>query len=449
LQAFSPHSRKHFVPATDGDVMADNDKSKIRYDDFVSNVQPDPAKPESTIMLSGFVGHGPEGHARVYPDPTLGTWYDIPEDDVVHSMPIPESRLGGSFIWVRASSEIKPGSAAAAATPALEAPQQAPHAAAAMMPTPATHCFICPPRTVFAPCTELCVTQQFHGCPPHPAIAAAQVGGGGGAPTPATQCLVCPLTVERGCMFTPPQTMCCPPTPMTECHPFCPLPPTPTPPHTTCCPHTPATNCPVCNVAPTPLTHCFICPPPFNHLPTQPPTLCCPPHTQPVALCGVVPQSGIVCSQACMNVQQAAAPAGGGFTPATICTLHAPCLPPPTPATTCPVCPPHPPTPQTLCRPFCDAGLASAVCPPTPDCPPTPITLCPFCTHQVACVVGQTASNDCANAPQLRPNTAATVCTQPLGCTFAGCTMPGHCMPTQWFVCQTPRCGIFTPFCPQ
>jgi hypothetical protein len=241
--------------------------SNIRYDDFVSNVQPDPAKPEPTIMLSGFVGHGPAGHARVYPDPTLGTWYDVPEADVVYSMPIADSKLGGSYIWVRASSEIKPGSAAPAATPALEAQQQ-PHAAAAMMPTPATHCFI---------------------CPPHPAVAAAQVGGGvgggggGGAPTPATLCIACPLTVERGCVFTPPQTMCCPPTPMTNCHPFCLTPPPP---------------------------------------PTPPHTQCCPPHTQPVALCGVVPHSGIVCSQAC-NVLQA----GGGFTPATVCTQGPPCPP--------------------------------------------------------------------------------------------------------------------------
>jgi len=38
--------------------MADNTKSKIHYDDFIANVQPDPAKPESTIMLSGFIGRG-------------------------------------------------------------------------------------------------------------------------------------------------------------------------------------------------------------------------------------------------------------------------------------------------------------------------------------------------------------------------------------------------------
>src|SRR4030088_105467 len=107
--------------------MADNDKPKFLYDDFIGNVQPDPAKPESTIMLSGFVGHGPEGHARIYPDPTLGTWYDVPEDDVVHSIPISDSKLGGSYVWVRASSDIKPGSAAPTATEteAVQPPQAA------------------------------------------------------------------------------------------------------------------------------------------------------------------------------------------------------------------------------------------------------------------------------------------------------------------------------------
>ena len=77
--------------------MADN-RTKIRYDDFVANVQPNPAIPEPTLMLSGFVGRGPAGYARIYPDPTLGTWYDVPEDAVVHSMPIADSKLGGSYV---------------------------------------------------------------------------------------------------------------------------------------------------------------------------------------------------------------------------------------------------------------------------------------------------------------------------------------------------------------
>jgi hypothetical protein len=193
--------------------MADNDKSKIRYDDFIGNVQPDPAKPESTIMLSGFVGHGPEGHARIYPDPTLGTWYDVPEDDVVYSTPIADSKLGGSYIWVRASSEIKPGSAAPAATEAAQ-PQQAaaavnptprthcrvcdpPQAAAALQPTPTvqTHCFICPPRTLAVHCWTapvVCDTMQL--------------------PTPATHCFICPPPPQHSVpptLCTVPQTLPC------------------------------------------------------------------------------------------------------------------------------------------------------------------------------------------------------------------------------------------------
>jgi hypothetical protein len=217
--------------------MADNEHPKIRYDDFISSVQPDPAKPESTIMLSGFVGHGAEGHVRVYPDPTLGTWYDIPEGDVVHSLPIADSKLGGSYVWARASAEIKPGSAAATTT---EAPQQAPQAGAAMNPTPATHCFVCDP----------------------PKAAAAM------QPTP---------TVQTHCFICPPHTQNC--TPATVCT------------HAIHCPSAPV----VCDTMqmPTPATRCFICPP-LNFTPatvcTMPPG--CPPpgFTLPV-FCGVLPPS--------------------------------------------------------------------------------------------------------------------------------------------------------------
>jgi hypothetical protein len=191
--------------------MADNDTSKIRYDDFISSVQPDPAKPESTIMLSGFIGHGPDGHARVYPDPTLGTWYDIPEADILHSIPIAESKLGGSHIWVRANAQIKPGSAAPQATEALQ-----PAAAAAMNPTPATHCFVCdPPKAVAA--LQPTPTVQTHcficpphtqaiNCPTHPVVCDTLVN-----PTPATRCFICPppqLSVAPT-LCTVPQTLPC------------------------------------------------------------------------------------------------------------------------------------------------------------------------------------------------------------------------------------------------
>jgi hypothetical protein len=104
-----------------GDDMATDN---IRYDDFIANVHADPAKPEAAIMLAGFVGHGAEGKVRIYPDASLANWYDVAEDAVVHAMPVPDAKLGGSYVWVRASAQITPGAAAApAGTGAVAAAQ--------------------------------------------------------------------------------------------------------------------------------------------------------------------------------------------------------------------------------------------------------------------------------------------------------------------------------------
>jgi hypothetical protein len=96
--------------------MAENEpQSKLRFDDFIAAVQPDPANPEPSVMMTGYVGRGAEGHVRIFPDATLNTWYDVPEGDVIHSQPIADAKLGGSHVWVRASAAIKPGAAGAGA----------------------------------------------------------------------------------------------------------------------------------------------------------------------------------------------------------------------------------------------------------------------------------------------------------------------------------------------
>jgi hypothetical protein len=392
--------------------MADNDKSKIRYDDFISSVQPDPAKPESTIMLSGFVGHGPDGHARVYPDPTLGTWYDIPEGDILHSMPIAESRLGGSHIWVRANSQIKPGSAA----PQTEAAQ--PAAAAAlnpMNPTPATHCFVCdPPR----------------------AAAVMQP-----TPTPATHCFICPPHT-----ITAP-SHCCPGpfTPATVCThaPPCPVPITPA---TVC---TQAVLCPTnpvpCDtmITPTPATRCFICPPPDQTLATICTQVGCPTHqficpTQPVVcnlqptqpvVCGVLPPS-FGCTQGCQQggAQQLEAVPAHLNTAATLCTRQ-------------PACPPHTvhnsicicPTPSAVhqCGGPVHPTLAT-VCTLPPGCPPHTV-------HNSMCICPTpSAVHQCGGQTPFTP-------------TIPQFTVVGAC-PT-FGVCPSIACtftpvqnGIFTPF---
>jgi len=195
--------------------MADNDQPKVRYDDFVSKVQSDPANPQATIMLAGYSGRGPDGHVRIYPDPTLGKWYDVPEADVVHSQPIPNSELGGSYVWIKSSAAIKPGSSAPAPQPQAMAavapnlqptptavtlcPDCVPHNTLATVctqhlcqPTPATHCFICPPLTQAPGCAQP-YTQQVH-CPTQPVV-----------------CDTRTILTQIGC---PPQSLHCPSAPV-------------------------------------------------------------------------------------------------------------------------------------------------------------------------------------------------------------------------------------------
>jgi hypothetical protein len=414
--------------------MADNDTSKLRYDDFISNVQPDPAKPESTIMLSGFVGRGPEGHARVYPDPTLGTWYDIPEADVLHSIPIADSKLGGSYIWVRASSEIKPGSAAPAATEAEAVqPQQA--AAVGMNPTPRTHCFVCDPPKVAAQavagplqhthllCTQFLCTQGLATfCTCTPGIDCNAPPG-----NVQTQAPICTQGFPTFCGCTPgidcmglaaraaPQqanatavTVC-----VTDCQPpvnammRAAVGANPNDP-------TPASLCFVCDpkmaaaMQPTPTvqTHCFIC----------------PPQTQAVH-CWTAP---VVCD-----------------------TMM------PTPATRCFICPPVNQTLATVCT---QAGCPTHQihCPTQPvacNLQPTQPMVCGVLPPSIGCTQGcqqggAQPQHAIAMAAPAHPNTAATVCTQQPAC-------PPHTIHNSLCICPTPsavhQCGgqTFTPTIPQ
>jgi hypothetical protein len=138
--------------------MAEQTGSKLRYDDFIANVIPDPAKVEPTLLLSGFVGRGgADGSVRIYPEPSLNKWLDVPEADIVHSMPIPDSPLGGSHVWVKRSAEIRPGAAAAPAA-GIDTDTGKPPAD----PEPTPPSIICATE-IFCPTQVLCPTDVFCG----------------------------------------------------------------------------------------------------------------------------------------------------------------------------------------------------------------------------------------------------------------------------------------------
>jgi hypothetical protein len=70
-----------------------------------------PGDPPTLVMLVGFNGrsHLP-GHRRLYRDPELRSWFDIPEDAIVHEerLPVEYSALRENVLWVARSTELVP-----------------------------------------------------------------------------------------------------------------------------------------------------------------------------------------------------------------------------------------------------------------------------------------------------------------------------------------------------
>jgi hypothetical protein len=393
--------------------MADNAKSKIHYDDFIANVQPDPAKPESTIMLSGFIGRGGDGVVRIYPDPSLGSWYDVPEADLVHSIAVPDSKLGGSYVWVRAAADIKPGSvstgtggaAAPAAAAAAPAAQAAPNftigagctficaqpGGGLPQPTPATHCFICPPLTqdctVATACSQQCTT-PLAGCLP--------------VQTVATACSQHCTTPLAGCL--PVQTAATVCTQINQC-----LQPTPTA-HLSL-----ATVC--TQFCPTLHTGCLTVP--INCFPITQPQICT------IAISPNCPPPAIG-----TPVQQQLGLAAAAIRP----------QPTPTVQTHCFICPPH----QTL----------DTLCTLPPGCPITQqCSQATFCSQLNQCGHHPTAATICTETCNTllvgcgHHPTAATICTETCNTLLVGCwqTLPVNC----WQVTQPQICNIaVSPNCP-
>jgi hypothetical protein len=84
-----------------------------KHDDFVDKLVGDAKAAPNALLLSGFVGKAAEdGHTRLYLDPELREYVDIPNDDLLYSKAIPEdaSPLGGSFVWINRDAELIHGS---------------------------------------------------------------------------------------------------------------------------------------------------------------------------------------------------------------------------------------------------------------------------------------------------------------------------------------------------
>jgi hypothetical protein len=86
-------------------------KKPNRPGDFISKVVTDPANPPELMRLSGYRGASSEaGHTRLYANPELSVYWDIPEADVLHEQAVPPDTdpLGSVTLWVKRDSKIVP-----------------------------------------------------------------------------------------------------------------------------------------------------------------------------------------------------------------------------------------------------------------------------------------------------------------------------------------------------
>lgn len=416
--------------------MAEN-KANIPLDDFVSKVVKDPKQPPDTTLLTGYLGKSSEeGHTRIYFDPELKNYLEVPNDAVLHTQEIPKevSSLGGSHIWIKSDAELIHGKVGPSRTKAkfFEGPiaaaaagfaggaagvQQIPPGQAftaafvcptphvggcTQPPTPGIICGIshpcetspvsvvycpptpfCPPHTVPA----LCFPHFTPGCPLATAQACPSIGGcpsiacgfhGGGVVDPGVQ-----QFAAHGV------TIPCPPTPGIAC-----------PSHLVVCPHTPLHGCPI----PTQITHCPTpfhgCPPPLTqvctiavqchtHLPVQCPTfgIVCPqtvhapcvPHL--TANCPVISAQTCPTAGACPSIACGGFPGGGGDPVAQQHATIPQCHPVTIPGCHFPTVPAHFCPPPTLGCPTLQAPCATHI----PAVCHFPTHFCPVVTAPLVC----------------------------------------------------------------
>jgi hypothetical protein len=87
-------------------------KTPTRGADFVARIVKDPKNPPATVMLTGYLGaSSEEGHTRLYFDPNLSNYVEIPNDAILHTEPAEEDGLGASYVWIKRDAVLTYGPA--------------------------------------------------------------------------------------------------------------------------------------------------------------------------------------------------------------------------------------------------------------------------------------------------------------------------------------------------
>jgi hypothetical protein len=80
-------------------------------DNFVSKIVTDPATPPELTRVTGYPGASTEdGHTRLYLNPELSAYLDIPEADIVYEQSVPNTTdpLGAVIWWIKQDSKTIP-----------------------------------------------------------------------------------------------------------------------------------------------------------------------------------------------------------------------------------------------------------------------------------------------------------------------------------------------------
>ena len=84
--------------------MANETKLKIHFDEFVDAARPKAEDKSPLLFLQGYIGKSAAADSiRLYADPSLNDFADIPVVDIVYSQKVTDDPLGlgGSKIWVK------------------------------------------------------------------------------------------------------------------------------------------------------------------------------------------------------------------------------------------------------------------------------------------------------------------------------------------------------------
>jgi hypothetical protein len=68
---------------------------------FIAALVADPAAPPDVKLLRGYIGASDtDKTTRLYSDPELSVWWDIPDSAIVHRAAVADDPLGAEFVWV-------------------------------------------------------------------------------------------------------------------------------------------------------------------------------------------------------------------------------------------------------------------------------------------------------------------------------------------------------------